>query len=154
MNRYSFRTGGKRGGVTAQVIHKELRKKFKGTVTPPQYLKAAASEKSPLHNTLTRDPVEAIRKCHLSEARQILRELVVIDTDQPDAEPMPVFVHVSTDDEGPRYMEIAAVMADPELSSSAVGEALTLLRGIQRRFKHLDELRSVWATLDDVEAPA
>ena len=126
-----------------------------GKIRPVDVVEAAADESSPLHDCFTWDDGEAAHQYRLIEARNLLRVYVV----RPDAEEGPTvraFVSLTSDrvEKGGGYRAIADVMSDQELYSQMLSDAVVQLRNVQKKYKAIKELASVWSAVDDVERKA
>lgn len=126
-----------------------------GKIRPVDVVEAAKDESSPLHDCFTWDDGEAAHQYRLMEARNLLRVYVV----RPDNEQGPVvraFVSLTSDrvQQGGGYRAIANVMSDEELYAQMLHDAVVQLRNVQKKYKAIKELASVWSAVDDVEKKA
>lgn len=126
-----------------------------GKIRPVDVVEAAKDESSPLHDCFTWDDGEAAHQYRLLEARNLLR-VYVIRPDADDAPAVRAFVSLTSDrvEKGGGYRAIADVMSDQELYSQMLSDAVVQLRNVQKKYKAIKELASVWSAVDDVEKKA
>lgn len=124
-----------------------------GKIRPVDVVEAAKDEGSPLHECFTWDDSEAGHQYRLLQARNLLR-VYVVRPDVSDAPAVRAFVSLTTDrtqkDGG--YRSIAKVMSDDDLYRQMLHDAVVQLRNVQRKYKAIKELSSVWSAVDEVEA--
>jgi len=137
-------------------IRAELeRLKREGKILAADVVEAAKDEDSPLHDCFMWDNSEAAHQYRLLQARNLIRVYVV----EPKGEEGPVvraFVSLTTDrvQPGGGYRAIADVMSDEELYAQMLHDAVVQMRNIQKKYKAIKELASVWSAVDEVENAA
>jgi hypothetical protein len=125
-----------------------------GTITPKQIVAFAANEATALHSLFLWDNDEAAQLYRESQAAKYLRAVVTM-VPRPDGPPITVraFVSLSSDRESSgAYRPIMQVLDDDEQRETLLRDALTELAALQRKYGHLEELRSAWDALSDLTA--
>jgi hypothetical protein len=151
MSIYSWKPGS-RCTVPAQEAGKELERisgEHNGVLKPAVIVQESRPEDATLHPCFEWDDPKAANLWREDQARSIVRSIRVIpdDSPQPD-EPLLVYVHVATQDDGPCYTTTARAMSDDELREQVIAQALAQLEGWRKRFEHLQELRDVFVAID------
>ncbi len=145
---YQFKSGAHYGGKGAdpQQVGEELEKTRTqyGKLTADIVVHKATSPKSSMHGLFTWDNEEAARQHRLTEARLLLRSVVVVSAEE-DAEPERAFWAVSVkeaeDEPAVRYYQSAEVISrNPKEYSSALQMMLQELVGAQASIKQLNNL--------------
>lgn len=140
---YRFRSGETYRGIPAQAAGAELeriRESNDGKLHTDAVVKAAKTKTSPLHDAFTWDNGKAADQFRLSEARYLLREIVVIQ--EQDEVPVAAFVHVrvapSETQESDAYYQSSAVITDsPREYEAALADCVTRLESAQRSIAEL-----------------
>lgn len=151
--RYQWKTGCRVSG-DAQVIGERLETisiRNGGALTPASVVEDAESDDSPLHECFEWDDTRAAGLYRDEQARHLIRHIVLVPEERTNGKehsPQIAYIHVQHQDHGSCYMTSAEVMEDGDLRDQALSEALALLRGIQHRFNHLQELADVFAAID------
>ena len=143
---YQFKTGYKPKGLDAQAVGEALEAIRIGNgnkLTPADVVVHATSEDSPLHNAFTWDDSEAANLWRQEEARNLVRHVVVLQSEE-DAQPVKAFwsVTVKQDDERPEtyYQSAAVIHKNPQEYNSALKATLGDLTGAQNSLKQLKQL--------------
>lgn len=144
---------GSRFRLPAQVVGEELERigaANDGQVAPAEVVEAARPEEAPLHVCFEWDDEVAAELYREDQARAIIRSVVFVERIGEDDPPRVVqaYVHVDTCGGDACYLPTAIVMSDAELRDQVLADALALLRGVQRRFEHLGELREVFDAIE------
>jgi hypothetical protein len=127
---FTFRTGTRVKGVDPEAAGKELAKIGKRTaLTPAAVVEAAEPESSPIHNAFEWDDEKAAHEHRLQQARGLIRAVCVVY--EPNEEPRPVYVHVTTE-ESATYEPLRAVVQRPDLYKIALGELQEKLNSLSR----------------------
>lgn len=145
--------------VDPAAAHAELeavRKSNDGVLKPADVVEVARPDDATLHPVFTWDDEAAAELWRQDEARRLIRNVCVVEVgteaDTPKAEPRPVYIHTRApegiDVQG--YRTVSAVMNDDDLKKSAITEALSQLKGWQRRYGWLKELAAVSEAIDRV----
>ena len=144
----------------AQKVGEELEalnEQHNGLVTPQHVVDAAKSEGSEMHPLFTWDDSEAAKRHRQSEARYIMRNIMVVVhstgekdvNDAPKTIPIRGFVNATTE-RGRGYMPIMIGMADSETREQIVETALKELASWRRKYEALEELAKVFDAIDVV----
>lgn len=126
-----------------------------GLCHPHRLVDLARHEDSPLHEGFEWDDTVAGEKWRTEQARHMIRTVRVIDA-RGQIDPAPQFVHVRIEEAGVPVREGYASWSSVRESPARVGvvsDALSALRGLERRYKALAELSEVWDALDRVDPP-
>jgi hypothetical protein len=150
---------GSRHKVPAQVAGEELARIARESggqvqhVTPKAVVDASRPFDAPLHPSFEwRDDVagELYRE---QQARWVIKDVEVLiekdDGSEPD--PMRQFVHVEIEDVGSCYGDTIQVMSDEELRAQTLREARSLLKGIAKRYRDLEELGPIIELIDQLD---
>ncbi len=142
---------GARRSLDAQTVgdHLErLRQRHEDELTAELVVKDARREKSPLHSVFEWDDDAAAHQYRLEQARLLLRHIVFVPEDKPDAEPMRYYVHL--DNGRSYYTSIIAAMSDEEKRQRVLRTALKELESWERRYRAYEELAEVFASAGKV----
>lgn len=142
-------------GVSAQVAGERLAdlRVQHGAVTPAVVLEDARPKGSPLHPAFEWDNKKAAERYRLQQASYIIRSIKY--TDEPDTEPVRVFVSVQVDDgedERSEYQTRAHVLSDDELRRQTLRRVLSAALGELRDFSEQPEVAPVVAHIGRVLA--
>lgn len=145
--------------VRADVAGAELeriRAANEGVLRPADVVAESEPAEAPLHPAFEWDDERAADLYRQDQARQVIRSLRVVRAGEEAADPQPVYLHVAPADDprGQQYLPTAEVMADEELRSRALAEAVAQLRGWQKRYGGIRELAGVSAAIDQAAAAA
>lgn len=137
--KYIYREGARIArGVTAAVAGKELERirRKHGAVKPSLVLEEIKDEAHPLHPICDWDDAVAGRKWRLQQIRTFIRAVLVVD--KAGGEPHEVFIHVpkADDDEG-EYQPVEVVVANIDMFTLALAEALKDVASAQQRVAEL-----------------
>ncbi len=140
----------------AQRVGHFLETKFgvDGTVTPEQYVAAAKPARSPIHDTLTWDDVEAARQHRLDQARSILRSIVVVTDESHRVQPRAYHNVVVVTSEGAHraYVPEHVVWRREDLAEQVVAQALAMLRAFKEKHSaYRGKLEVLRAALPHIE---
>lgn len=122
-----------------------------GILKPEHVVAFARDESTALHAWFDWDNDAAAEKYRLVQARTIIRIMVapVEGVDQP------VRINVSIMEDrkqpGGGYRSLEQAMADPDLRKKVLQTVLIELTGVRRRYKALNELADVFASIDQAE---
>lgn len=146
---------GARLPVKPQVVGEELERIANdngGHLLPRVMVEESRPEEAPLHPCFEWDDGRAADLYRDEQARHVIRSISVTIEDSGNTEPSISYINVQVENVGSAYIPADRVMKDPELRKQALDDALTLLRGIQRRYQNLEELGDVFAAIDRFKA--
>lgn len=125
-----------------------------GHLTPEAVVDASRPDDAPLHRCFEWDAAVAQEKYNKHIARNVIHSIVEVHTVEGEDAPKRLlsYIHVNTPETGNCYMTTARVMSDADLKEQATEEALKLLRGVQARFAHIEELTDVFGAIDRAAA--
>ncbi len=118
-------------------------------ITPQIILDDGRSKDSPTHDYFVWNDTIAAEKFRLSQAGKLLRSVVYVSIDQPDAEPIRAFVKVEEDDES-HFVTTAYAMSHANLRAQVLNNALNELKMFRSKYAHLKELAKVFKAIDTV----
>jgi hypothetical protein len=130
-----------------------------GELTPKAVVDASRPPQAVLHRELDLHvpPKERAELWSRHRARNLISVVTIIPVKKEGEEQKPAtaaYVNVTVGPaaapESRSYEPIAEVMADPLKRAAYVQRALEKLVRVQREFRHLQELASVWAAIDEV----
>jgi hypothetical protein len=151
---YEYRDG-YRASVPADVAGRELErisKRHGGELRPEEVVEESREPEAPLHPVFEWDDERAAELHRQEQARGLIRSVRVVYQDADDQPSQRIaYISVRTDPDSDRsYVSATRVMEEPELKNQAIADAISLLRGVQRRYRELTELEAVWEAIDDV----
>lgn len=150
--RYGYRKGFS-APVDPQTCGEELARieREHGQVRPRTTWEENRDDDAPLHGCFEWDDETAAALHRDDQARHLIRNVVLIDSEDGDTENVTKIAYISVqreDDEKQGYLSSEVVMAAPDLRKQAVDMAKAQLMGLRRRYEHLTELSEVWAAID------
>lgn len=124
-----------------------------GEITPEAIVEAARLRSSPLHGCFEWDDTVAAREYRLSQARYLIRSVVVETPTSDGPIEFRAYVSIAGDDaeeDAPprRYMVIEKAMRD--YSEEVLDIALKELKHFKEKYKALRQLQVVFAAIDAV----
>lgn len=120
----------------AQVVGDFLEKKFgDDPITPEQYVAAAKPSRSPIHDTLEWDDEKAANEYRVTQARSIMRSIVIITDETQRVQPRAYHNVSIITNEGAHsaYVSQRVVWATEELAEQVVADAARALRTWQAK---------------------
>jgi cell fate (sporulation/competence/biofilm development) regulator YlbF (YheA/YmcA/DUF963 family) len=144
--------------VSAETAGKELeRVEHKhGKVTPELVLEESRSKKAPLHKIFEWNDSVAAEKYRLTQAGQIINNLVVVLDEYEQHEPVRAFVNVNAN--APKktgeFINIVSAIQQEDTRAIVVANALRELQEFKKKYKQLTELSSVFAEIDKLQGIA
>lgn len=144
----------------ALVVGKELSKLERkyGAITPELVVKEAEPEDSVLHKYFQWDDTKAAEAWRLSQARQIIRSVIVISAKTEASEPQFVraFVNVNSVEgedrfSGRVYRSTVRALKEDAYRSQVLEKAYQELVAWQTRYKHLEEFTAIINAIEELE---
>lgn len=136
----------------AQVVgdHIEsLRQERGGRLAPTDLVADATYDDSPLHDLFEWDDEVAAHEHRLTQARYIIRSIVVTVESSPESAPVRAFVSVVKDDER-FYTHIEYAMTEEDLRAQVIGKAYKEMQDWRKRYKDLSDFASVFRAVDAI----
>lgn len=128
-----------------------LLKKNQGVLTAEDVLTQAEDPTSALHDYFTWNEADAAHKWRLIEARQLITSIRIIQEGAEGKTRSLVSLNVDRyNHQGGGYRSLNDVMADPNLRQHLLETALAELNSIERKYRQIQELDSVWSGIHDV----
>lgn len=128
-----------------------IREKNGGFLTPQSVVVAATAKRSGLHGHFEWDDAKAAVKHRETQARELIRAVVVVLDEAKPEEITRAFVNVAVDDDTP-YTSIVTAMSDASMRGQVLAQARREFSAWQSRYEHLEELAEVFAAMDKVAA--
>jgi hypothetical protein len=152
----TYRVIGGTHGVDAQVIGETIERLNRevGAADPRSFVDVSRPENAPTHDLFEWDDAKAAEEYRVTQARSVIRRIRIVNDETDEAQPEPAFVHVkvvSEDGVTEGYKPTSEVRATPDLHRFVLREAIEQLRGLQRRYRHLEELAPLSPVIDEIE---
>ncbi len=150
---YKWKGGARLSGnpETAGERLESIRTKHKGRLTPAMVVEDAHKKRSPLRDYFEWNDTEAAVQFRIVQAQELIRSIVVVYENAPDAKPVRAFVTVIRDDE-PSYTSIEHAMSEPELYQQVLNRAKSEARTFAAKYADLQEFAAVIAAINKVAA--
>lgn len=131
-------------GLTAQRVGEELERirSTHGALTPNLVVQRASSPDSPLHEAFEWEDEEAAREYRLSQARYLIRHVVVKRINSKPVEAVRAFVQVEVAGER-RYEPTQDALSDPFLRAQVLHRARSEMNSFIHKYSHLEELAGI-----------
>lgn len=144
-----------RGRLDAQAVGGQLEaiRKSAGHLTASTVVENARPTAAFLHPVFEWDDSLAAEQYRLEQARHLIRAVVAISDESPEATPIRAFVVVSEVGEQ-SYVPTYFAMSDEQMRAQVVSRALSELRQFQARYRELNELAEIFAAINRVESAA
>jgi hypothetical protein len=146
--RYAWREGAHLNVDPAAVgkIVEGIERRKNGVVLANDVVEAAKDPASPIHKAFEWDDALAAHEHRLSQARQLLRCLVVVKGEEKEEKVERVYVALRDKEGG--YRPLVKVMADEGQRKRLLALAFAELTVVMRKYKHLEELASVHEAIE------
>lgn len=118
-------------------------------VTPSQVVEKAESEDSELHKCFTWDDTEAAGLWRLKEAREVMRQLIVItrpDPEEPEEQKEPVQFRLLMKNDNSHssgYKQTIVMVRDEDEYKKLLDQAYAELRTFKNKYSMLSELKEI-----------
>lgn len=142
-----YRGGGRHVGAEAVMAAIVQLEDDEGGVTPSSLVDAARPPTAAIHDAFTWDDTKAAEQFRVVEARQMISGLMIVQVvgeEEKEIGPAYVSVRIRKDEDEMehRYMQLAVVQRNQDLSDQVVAEAKAGLRAWRRRYESLSEILS------------
>lgn len=157
MAEYSWGHGYRSAGINAQEAGEALEslERSRGRrLQAADVVKAARSKRSVLHDAFEWDDGEAAREYRLTQARDMIRHVVVVSHATPEPTTHRAYVHLDEGDAGTSYIPTVVAMGDSELREQMLLRALREANSWSKRYDELVELSGVRASIAAVARPS
>lgn len=124
----------------------------KRLLNPEDVIKFARNPKTALHAKFTWDNTAAAHEHRLWEARHVIRCQITVTPGYDEPIHVYVSMHGDRGDTG-GYRPTVEVISDAGRYRQLLVEALADLQVLRRKYKHLQELKAVFAAIDSVPKP-
>lgn len=156
---YAWREGArlqKGARVSAQTVGtrlERLRIEAGGELVPEAVVADARDPDSPLHRLFEWNEAEAAHQHRLSQARSLIRAVVVRYRATPEDGPRSIVAFVNVKEGERRYYTATAVaMSDPERRDIVLRQAWEDFQALRHRYADLAEFATLFAAIDEIEA--
>lgn len=146
--------------VSADIAGRRLnriRRAHGGQLRAEHVVEDARVDESPLHDDFEWNDAKAAEAHRRTRAGDMIRALVVVQVEEPKAEPIRAFVSVrdeSEEDERPAYRSMEEALADPVMRRQVLARALSEVESWKRRYEKLEEMAAVFAAIEEVSRKA
>lgn len=142
--------------LDAQLIGSEIERleaEHQHKLTPEEIVRAAKTERSPLHTIFEWDNQRAADRYRIEQARHLVSLIDVIITKPDQTEgAVRAFVSVSGDD-GRGYVSTVHALSDPQLRQQVIARAWTELEAWRQRHAELIEFGRIFSAIDEARRP-
>jgi len=137
--------------LNPQVVgeHFALLSSHHNAITPQLILDDGRSKDSPTHTYFVWNDTVAAEKYRLSQAAKLLRSVVYVNVEEPEAEPIRAFVRVEEDDES-HFVTTAYAMSHTNLRAQVLHNAMNELKAFRSKYATLKELAKVFKAIDTI----
>lgn len=134
----------------ANLVGKELEVLAnENNLTPEAVLNIAKDENSSLHNLFEWNDEIAAEKYRLSQARQIIQQIVVVNN-HPNAEAREIRAFVTESKNNGHYQLITTVIEDPITYEVLIKRAKLELQAFKDKYKSIVEFKELFSEIDKV----
>ena len=132
----------KNSADVAGPVCRALRESKEG-LTPHSLVEASRSENAPLHNEFEWDDSVAAEKYRETQAANIIRHLVIVETDTEEVREKGVRAFVSTGENKNAYVPIKEALQNATWRENLLKAAVADMRTFVYKYKRLSELADV-----------
>lgn len=133
----------------AQTCYEEIHE-IGDEISPEQIVEKARNESTELHKCFDWDNDVAADKWRITQARTIMRQLVVVrqepEKDEP-SEPVRVFMVTNTNS---TYKPLEVILSKPDEHAALLDRALNELVAFKNKYRILSELKDVFDVIDRI----
>lgn len=143
---------GFRCSVKAEVAGQVMQRlESEGRLTPANLVEEARPEESPMHKAFEWDDVKAAENYRRQQATQMIRAIVVRESDVVSGGSEAVQVKVFNQSEkGGVYESLRTILLDEEKSGSLMDKAKAELRTFRAKYSQLERLARLMSEIDEV----
>jgi hypothetical protein len=146
-----FQPGAKVDAFTVGTHLEELRRQFKGEITPEDVLNDARNPNSPLHPFFEWDDNLAAEQFRLNQARALIRSVVAVYT-RPDLPAVRARAYSHVAERGaPHYRETSHALSQEKTRRLVLNRAWNELQAWKERYRHLSEFANLVEVIDALE---
>ena len=126
-----------------------LQEKHNG-LTAAVVVSVAQNADSPLHSAFEWDDSVAAHEYRVTQARYILRSIVIKQVDKEEKQTRAFIVVRETEEKGSIYLDTVTVFSNTELRVQALNRAMKELESFRKKYADLEELADVLSAIDNV----
>jgi len=148
---FKFATGAHLSG-DPQIVGEALMniREIRGRLIAADVLEVAKPLDNALHRYFEWDDAAAAEQHRLSQARLLVRSVVLVETSQGEIRPIRAFAKVTTEEIN-SYEPIGSVMADKTLREAVLREVRSEIKSLREKVATFEELGDVLSALDRVD---
>lgn len=120
-----------------------------GELKPEVVVDAARSPDSPLHGCFEWNDTKAAEEHRKSQARRLIRIAVYVEPSVSNG-PVREYISISEEHKQRSYRSTPDVLTDKRLYEIAKRDALLELAKLEKRYRHIVELRPIWTAVTDM----
>lgn len=110
---------------------------------PAAVVHASRPEDAPLHPVFEWDDRKAAAAHREEQAKYLIRNVLVVNPEKPEQQPMRAFVSVELEGEGHRYTTVAHAMSVPDLREQVLAQAQADMQAFARKYQRFMDLSEV-----------
>ena len=129
-------------GIAGAEIER-IRQERAGFFTPASLVEASRPADAPLHPAFEWNDRKAASAYREVQASHMIRSIVVLNSGDPEGEPLRAFVSVKREDDGHCYTSMVYAMKHPDMREYVLSEALREMHQFERKYANLVEFASV-----------
>jgi hypothetical protein len=149
---YGWKGGTRLRGVDVQAAGEELQRlREAGCLTQKDVLRAARSEKSPLHDAFEWKDSKAAELYRLDQAKYLIRCVVIKRIDGEATPPVRAFVSVTTKEATREYVAAAEARTDPALRQQIIAAKWAALSRLRHEISEFEEFAGVVEAIDELQ---
>lgn len=128
-------------------FEKLMKEDPQGLLRPDALVQAAESPDHPLHSRFVWDDSEAARLYRIQQAREIIRSFTIRVPETKVR--VRALTSLDIDRVTGGYRWTLEVVERPDLREEMIRTALHELKNIENKYRHLEELSSIWQSIED-----
>jgi len=143
-------------GIDANLAGRELERiqTERGTIEPKVIIEEARPNNSLFHKVFEWDDVKAAESYRVEQAKELVRKLVVVTTQDTSDKGIETRAYVSVKSEEfgkkPSYIAISRAMSDDDLRKQILQQAINELENFKRKYSNLVEFKKIFEIIDEI----
>lgn len=149
--RYTMPVPAEKAGAELERLEKKH-----GHISPQIVLDSSRKENAPLHKCFEWNDTTAAEKYRLTQAGQIINNLVVVLDEYEHHEPVRAFVNVvkNAPARAGEFLHISSAMQEDESREIILANALRELKEFEKKYKELGELAGIFSEIGKLKITA
>lgn len=144
---YQYKTG-TRHVVPVETVVQELNKL--DVITAKNVVDAARDEAAPLHREFEWDDSIAGECWRESQARELIRHIVIVPEDAPMTEPVRAYHHLTI--ESRAYTPMEVIIKNTDMTEQLLKQAKAELQTFKRKYAGIEALSKLFVVIDELTA--